>query len=178
MKTWHILLIVGGGILLLLILAIVCIRMANKKRYLRLRDNLQKFQREKEELSREGDNALHNGNIKVELSPPVDPMNNHSFGQPVVEDYAPEEEVKELPLSEPLPKPQPMPKEIETEPLLDKTEMEQEGRKKREIEFERFMDEHAFSRKVLDKKMIERLKKLSPEMQQVLLNNIFNKFDD
>ena len=55
---------------------------------------------------------------------------------------------------------------------------EQEMRKNRDQEFEDFLDEHAFSRKVFDKNLLNKIKKLPPEIKSVIMGNIFDKFND
>ena len=51
-------------------------------------------------------------------------------------------------------------------------------RKNRDQEFEDFLDEHAFSRKVFDKNLLNKIKKLPPEIKSVIMGNIFDKFND
>ncbi len=177
MKTWQIILIICGGLLLLLILFIIGIRSSNKKRYNRLRDNLQKVQKEKEELAREGDASFHTGNVKVELSPDVDELNNHSFENVGLEELEIDEKPS-MPTQQEEGAKEEKQVEFDPTPLLDKTERERETNYRRDKEFDKFLDEHSFSRKVLDKKMLNKLKQLSPEMQKVLLDNIFTKFED
>ncbi|MBO5022317.1 MAG: hypothetical protein J6C53_02430 [Clostridia bacterium] len=177
MKAWQIILIVCSGLLLLFILFIIGIRRANKKRYYRLRDNLKKVQQEKEELAREGDASFHTGNVKVELSPDVDKMNNHSYEDVDLAELD-IEDVSQTPQQNTTDEIKEDQAEFDTTPLLDKTEREREKDYRRDKEFEKFLDEHSFSRKVLDKKMLNKLKQLQPEMQKVLLDNIFTKFDD
>lgn len=55
---------------------------------------------------------------------------------------------------------------------------EQEKRKSRDEDFENFLDEHAFSRKVFDKNLLNKIKKLPPEIKSVIMGNIFDKFND
>ena len=57
-----------------------------------------------------------------------------------------------------------------------KEELERE-RTKRDNEFESFMNEHAFSRKVLDKNLVDKIKRLPPELKAIILNSVFDKFD-
>ena len=49
--------------------------------------------------------------------------------------------------------------------------------KTRDEEFEEFMNEHSFSRRVLDNEVLGQIRKLSPKVKAIVLGNIFNKFD-
>ena len=55
---------------------------------------------------------------------------------------------------------------------------EQQAAKNRDQEFEDFLDEHAFSRKVFDKNMLEQIQELTPEQKLMLMENIFHRIDD
>ncbi|MBO5394433.1 MAG: hypothetical protein J6A28_00815 [Clostridia bacterium] len=48
----------------------------------------------------------------------------------------------------------------------------------RDEEFEQFLNEHSFSRRVLDKDILDEIKSLSPKMKAIVLGNVFNKFDE
>lgn len=52
------------------------------------------------------------------------------------------------------------------------------SRGEEEDDFEDFLNEHSYTRKVLDKDMINKLNSLPPEVRALLLSNIFNKFDN
>ena len=55
---------------------------------------------------------------------------------------------------------------------------EEQAKRNRDQEFEDFLDEHAFSRKVFDKNMLEQIQDLSPEQKLMLMENIFGRLDD
>ena len=44
-------------------------------------------------------------------------------------------------------------------------------------EFEEFLDEHAYSRRIINKDLMNKLKSLPPEVKAVLLSNLFNRYD-
>lgn len=48
----------------------------------------------------------------------------------------------------------------------------------RDDEFEKFMDEHAYSRRVFDKSLLKEINELSPRMKAIMLTKAFDKFDD
>lgn len=61
---------------------------------------------------------------------------------------------------------------------FDKPGKKQEPKKpSRDEEFEQFLNEHSFSRRVLDKSVLDEIKSLSPKMKAIVLGNVFNKFD-
>lgn len=54
----------------------------------------------------------------------------------------------------------------------------QRERENRDAEFEEFLNEHAFSRKVFDKPLLDKIKKLPPEIKSIIMGNVFDKFND
>ena len=48
----------------------------------------------------------------------------------------------------------------------------------RDKEFEDFLNEHALSRRILNKDILEKLKDLPPDIKAIILSNVFNKYDD
>ena len=40
------------------------------------------------------------------------------------------------------------------------------------------MNEHSYTRKILDNDIIDKLKNLPPEVKAIILSNVFNKYDD
>ena len=53
-----------------------------------------------------------------------------------------------------------------------------ERRKNSDDDFEDFLNEHSFTRKVLDKDMVAKLNSMPPEVRAMILGNMFNKFED
>lgn len=165
MEAWHIALIVCGGILLLFVLFVIFIRVSNRKRFNRLQTNLKKLEQEKNDF--ENDN-------KISI---VDPEKRKlEDSGAVIEDYEPDkrEEILEPQIEDEI-------FDLPHEEMPNLIEMEEErklAQKRRDAEFESFMEEHAFSRKILDKNLIDKLKKLPPEIQSVILNNVLDKYDD
>ena len=45
-------------------------------------------------------------------------------------------------------------------------------------DFEDFMNEHAYSRRIFNKDLLSKLRDLPPEIKAVILSNVFNKYDD
>ena len=48
----------------------------------------------------------------------------------------------------------------------------------RDEDFDKFMDEFSYSRAPKNKSLLEQIEKLPPKTKAIILNNIFNKFDD
>ena len=63
-------------------------------------------------------------------------------------------------------------------PQRDMRDEEELSRKNRDQDFEDFLNEHAFSRKVFDKDLLEQLQEMPPEIRLMFMENIFNKHDD
>lgn len=170
MNTLHILLIVGGGILLLLILFIVCVRLSNKKRFNRLQANLKKIEAEKESF--DSDQHINFDDIFKEID-------EKALENALVEDYIPENQEKSQDLNqeEKIDKIKTVGDELQKD-NFDLEKEKQKHRRNRDKEFDDFLNQHAYSRKILDKNMLDKLKKLPPEIKTTLLNSMFDKFDN
>jgi len=174
MKPLHIFLIICGGILFLLIAFIVMVRISNKRKFNRLQKNLKKLKQEKEDYD-------NDKRISIEESPAVKEEikeKKTNSESPLIEDYQEEEisdTVEEI-VEEKLPEAE---EDITfyDESIVNK-ERENQIRNQRNKEFEEFMNEHSYSRKVLDKKLVNKIKELPPEIKAIILNNVFEKFDD
>lgn len=172
MKTWQIALIVCGALLLLIIMFLVFARMLNKKNNKKLQNNLKKIQQEKEDFE---------NSVKISLNDSSKEKHEENK-QPVVEDYLSSEEfednqeeennaesfLEEIELNE----------SFSNSLFNEKEERENILRKKRDEDFQEFMNEHAYSRKILDQNLIAKIKNLPPEMKAIILNSVFDKFDD
>lgn len=179
MGTLEIGLIVGGSILALLIILIVFIRISNIKRFRRLQANLKKIKEEEQTeslddkviLPKEEESAILNqdeqyitGNeMKVEDYIPDEQSEDNNI-KPVVEDYVSE--------SDKLP---PYENYDQKRRFENKNKIQKVNRDK---DFEDFLNEHAFSRKVFNKSLLDKIRELPPEVKAIVLGNVFDKFDD
>lgn len=195
--------IICGGVLLILIVAIIFIRRANKKRFKKLQENLQKYKTENEELDHENkitlskdqepdpfktleekpaeNNAEHHEN-KIESQDGKQQVAKKTG--PIIEDYiAPNQ-------------PQPrrdttihtirakQPRNLDNKSITDlfaeeRAKMDAKSAKNMpKDDFEEFLDEHAYSRRILNKDILSKIKDLPPEIKAVILSNVFNKYDD
>ncbi len=191
MNTIALICIICGGILLLFIVAIIFIHRSNKKRFQRLQENLNKYKEENKNfeqdnkitLSKEPE-APQNENIIQETREPADiklentqQENTEKSQQPIIEEYDGwHDEPKEYKR-----KPQSISNEDFFKDELRKfIETNEKSKKKPEKtdDFEDFMNEHAYSRRIFNKDLLSKLRDLPPEIKAVILSNVFNKYDD
>ena len=191
MNTIALICIICGGILLLFIVAIIFIRRSNKKRFQRLQENLNKYKEENKNfeqdnkitLSKEPE-APQNENIIQETREPADiklentqQENTEKSQQPIIEEYDGwHDEPKEYKR-----KPQSISNEDFFKDELRKfIETNEKSKKKpdKTDDFEDFMNEHAYSRRIFNKDLLSKLRDLPPEIKAVILSNVFNKNAD
>ncbi len=191
MNTIALLCIICGGILLLFIVAIIFIRRSNKKRFQRLQENLNKYKEENKNfeqdnkitLSKEPE-APQNENIIQEINEPAgiklentQQENTEKSQQPIIEEYDGwHDEPKEYKR-----KPQSISNEDFFKDELRKfIETNEKSKKKpdKTDDFEDFMNEHAYSRRIFNKDLLSKIRDLPPEIKAVILSNVFNKYDD
>lgn len=191
MNTIALICIICGGILLLFIVAIIFIRRSNKKRFQRLQENLNKYKEENKNfeqdnkitLSKEPE-APQNENIIQEINEPAgiklentQQENTEKSQQPIIEEYDGwHDEPKEYKR-----KPQSISNEDFFKDELRKfIETNEKSKKKpdKTDDFEDFMNEHAYSRRIFNKDLLSKIRDLPPEIKAVILSNVFNKYDD
>ncbi|MBQ8908756.1 MAG: hypothetical protein IJY90_00490 [Clostridia bacterium] len=51
-------------------------------------------------------------------------------------------------------------------------------KKSRDEEFDEFLNEHSFTRRVFDGELLQQIKNLPPKIKAIVLGNVFNKFED
>lgn len=174
MEAWQIILIVCGGLLLLFVLFVILVRRSNRKRYYKLQENLRKFQKENEDFDSEGEPDVMPG-LKITEDPVELPKTKKGEPSPIVEEYIPEfsEEI-ERPIENDIMEDE---NDFKYQPSFS-NEMRRNNQAKRDEEFENFMNEHSFSRKVLDQNLVAKIRNLPPELKAIILNSVFDKFDD
>ncbi len=190
--------IICGGVLIAIIIAIIFIRRANKKRFKKLQENLQKYKTEKENLEHDNKITLSKDQentepIKAAEEKPAENRIESSEKKvetekqgPIIEDYVPPESTFSQPR-----RMQPerttrtrQPRNLENREILDLLNSERSKmnaspqRREQKDDFEAFLDEHAYSRRILNKDILSKIKDLPPEIKAVILSNVFNKYDD
>lgn len=161
--------IIGGAVLLILIVATIFIRRSNKKRFQRLQENINKYKKENE--------AFDNDN-RIVLSKD-EPESEKQEAQPVVH-TKPENAVIEDYYEEP-PKPINQNRKRSNQYNYRRNNIKNAVKSQNQNEdddFEQFLNEHSYSRKILSGDLISKLQDLPPEIKAVILSNVFNKYDD
>lgn len=161
--------IIGGAVLLALIVATIFIRRSNKKRFQRLQENINKYKKENE--------AFDNDN-RIVLSKD-EPESEKQEAQPVVH-TKPENAVIEDYYEEP-PKPINQNRKRSNQYNYRRNNIKNAVKSQNQNEdddFEQFLNEHSYSRKILSGDLISKLQDLPPEIKAVILSNVFNKYDD
>lgn len=190
--------IICGGVLILLIIPIIFIRKANKKRFKKLQENLKKYKQEKEELEHDDKITLSKDPTEpdpfktLEEKPEenADKKENKAESAnkngPIIEDYVTSSQTKsqarrDQTIRTTMTK---QPRNVENKSLADffaseRTKINQSSAKSEQRDdFEEFLDEHAYSRRILNKDILSKIKDLPPEIKAVILSNVFNKYDD
>lgn len=174
MNTTTLIILICAGILVLFIGFVVIVRLNNGKRSKKLQDSLKKVNQEKQDLEQNDKIHLPKENTTFTSA---DLENNGVFKSEKsasVEDY-----VTDMPAQEEInfENSQEFKPEINTvyNPMGNTFP---EYKSKNEDDFEAFMNEHSYSRKVFNKPLIEKIKKLPPDVRMLLLSNVFDRFDD
>lgn len=166
MNKTTLLILIGVGVFVLLIGFIIIIRINNRKRFKKLQENLKKFRQENENLSQEDKISLpKEEDFDMSSSSDID-FSNKDFGldeeQGKLEDF----------------------QSVDTSPFSDLNEFSEvqfdmkPTLSKSDDDFEKFMNEHSYSRKVFNKPLLEKIKKLPPDVRMLLLSNVFDRYDD
>ena len=173
-----------GGVVLVGIIALVIVISVKKgkKNKNKLDDVLSKLKQEKEEIAtqekieeekKKEEDAFSNITLSDDIEESNDDFdnffNNPSFPDPDIDEFAFKKEPK-----------------VESFNEMDDLfgEFDKPRRKKvkkklsRDEDFEKFMDEHSFSRRVFDKTLLTEIRGMSPKLKAIMLSKAFDKFDD
>ena len=179
MSTLHIILIICAGLVFAVVSFITFISLTNRRKSKKLQENLNKYKQEtkKEEEQTQAVTIAHDE--KGESMSEEDLFSDDEFGsknggfftsnkkEDEEDEFNFEEEFKDD-----------REEELPRMPRKPSYREEMQKRKQNDAEFEKFLDEHAFSRKVFDKPLLEKIKKLPPEIKSIIMGNIFDKFND
>lgn len=161
--------IIGGAVLLALIVATIFIRRSNKKRFQRLQENINKYKKENEEFDNDNRIVLSKDEPESEKQE-AQPVAHTKPENAVIEDY----------YEEP-PKPINQNKKRSNQYNYRRNNIKNAVKSQNQSEdddFEQFLNEHSYSRKILSGDLISKLQDLPPEIKAVILSNVFNKYDD
>ncbi len=163
-----ILILIGVGVVALAIVVLVLLKISNAKKKQKLLENLDKINREKkaqinEEITLQtkstGENVSKDELFEqVEKPQPEEDINDEGFDEP-------ERHFRRR--EEPYPR---MPERSFAN--------NQNSDIDRDREFQTFLDEHAYSRKIFDKTLLEKIREMPPEMKAIVLGNLFDRFND
>ena len=161
------------AVLVVILAIVILIRRSNKKRYKKLQENIDKMKKQNTQdiddritLSSENEMVDDHFEVNQKVEPKVEDLDSNL------------EEEKDLQLlsNENQSLEQPMPFAMNTN--ISHPPQSPKKAQPRVDDFEKFMDEHAYSRKILGKDLRNNLKGLSPQVKALILTNVLNKFDD
>ncbi len=170
MSTTALICIICAGVLLFFILMIVFIRRSNKKRFNKLQENINKYKQENQEFDK--NNKITLSKETEESKEQVQEENVQPKEEPLIEDYIDDRFLRNQPQREHMNR--------RTMPARNPNFQMQNNRNigQKQDDFEQFLDEHAYSRRILNKDILSKIKDLPPEVKAVILSNVFNKYDD
>lgn len=160
--------IICAGVLLFFILMIVLIRRSNKKRFNKLQENINKYKQENQEFDK--NNKITLSKEAEEPKEQAQEENAQPKEEPVIEEYIDDRFLRNQPQREHINR--------RTMPARNPNLQMQNNRNFKQDDFEQFLDEHAYSRRILNKDILSKIKDLPPEVKAVILSNVFNKYDD
>ena len=176
-----ILAIIGGVIGFIVVLAIVLYVVSNKKKTQNLDRVLKEYKQENQKLN----------NPSADFhEEPLTTENKYKYDtQPVIEDYTDLDIFETNEENQMSPEPENNEDEDEDwknfsfiddddETDKKKSTMKKLGRDEHQDDFEEFLDQYSYTRKIIDKDLLKKLNSLPPEIKEIILGNVFNKYDE
>ncbi len=179
--NFKILIIIGVAVLFVIISFILFLTLSNKRKSKQLQENLKKYKQENKD---EVDNSISisKDDVGINLSE-EEIMNDLSFDESKteeedlddiddldfnIEDFMPNFDVNSKNKAK-----------TSNSPLNSGGySPNKKAAQNRDDDFEKFLDEHSFTRRVLDKSLLSQIQKLPPEIKAVIMSNVFDKFND
>lgn len=183
-----IILSVAGGIVAFIILCIVIATIHGKKKEHALDENIKKLKAEKESLKDSGSLTIASDEAPAQTETPegatIESINiednesaksnevkneednmqtahlNHDDMFNIADDKALEDFLKDL------------------DDDFDYKPKKTTKKKKNTDEFEKFLDKHSYTRRILDKDILKKLQELPPEIKAIVISNIFTRPQD
>jgi len=184
MSTTTLLILIGAGVVVLLIAIIIFSKISSANKAKKIQDSIKKLKEEKQDFEQvdskislpEEPSTFEEKSVEEVFIPSAvvkNVVNDEDIANKggLVEDYIQDQSVE-------------CPK---TEGLFDKNDFdipdsdndfEYKPNQPVEDDFEKFMNEHSFSRKVFNKPLLERIKKLPPDIRMLILGNVLDRIDD
>ena len=170
MDITTILIIIGAGLAALIILAIVVSSVRKKNRINKLDESIKKF---KEEANKSDvDTRL---TIASDVAQPIteEDLITEKQEEKLEDDFFEEEHT---------PKRRPIVEDFSDLDIFNFNDDDDEKKvsksNKKDDDFEDFLDQHSYTRKIVNKDLLKKFNKLPPETKSIILGNVFNKFDD
>lgn len=169
---------VGGGLLALLILVIVVTCVSNSKSAKSLQENITKYKNESDHFNDRDPSIILSPDLPEQAEDKTETITAAQMQTaqtekkgPVIEPYT-----GNIPDFE---SPKVSPAYAKAQHKKDMLSRQQMGSAQgRRDDFEEFLDEHAYSRRILNKDILSKLKDLPPDVKAVLLSGLFNRTDD
>ena len=163
MDTTTLLIIIGGGVLLVIIALIVFSIISGKRKAKKLDENLKKIKQETETFDNDKRIILVEDYVDEKKEESSQEMQEKMFAEGAIEEEYVPEFVKE---------------DNTKESFLNKNFGMANHNKESDYDFEKFMNEHSYSRKVFNKPLLDKIKSLPPDVRMILLGNILDKHND
>lgn len=161
------------AVLVVILAIVILIRRSNKKRYKKLQENIDKMKKQNTQdiddritLSSKNEMVDDHFEVNQKVEPKVEDLDSNLEEEKDLQPLSNENQSLE----------QPMPFAMNTN--ISHPPQRPKKSQPRVDDFEKFMDEHAYSRKILGKDLRNKLKGLSPQVKALILTNVLNKFDD
>lgn len=191
MDLTTILIIIGAAIIAILIIAVIFIRISNKKRFKKLQDNIKKYKAENDNFGNEVNvkvsddkTATVENPTMVEQYVPENEVPSYQNNPPIIEDYDVDVEDDDDDIPDFIPRRRNRDerrnvygRDRRASSMLNRTHYESNDNDEYD-DFEEFLNEHSYSRRILNNDLIKNLKDLPPDIKAIILSNVFNKYDD
>lgn len=191
MDLTTILIIIGAAIIAILIIAVIFIRISNKKRFKKLQDNIKKYKAENDNFGNEVNvkvsddkTATVENPTMVEQYVPENEVPSYQNNPPIIEDYDVDVEDDDDDIPDFIPRRRNRDerrnvygRDRRASSMLNRTHYESNDNDE-DDDFEEFLNEHSYSRRILNNDLIKNLKDLPPDIKAIILSNVFNKYDD
>ncbi len=166
------------------VIIIIFIRKNNKKRFNKLQENLDKYNKANKQSELDKKITLSSYNKEENtINNEASELQNEKQFNPIIEDYEEYQPNQTNVIN----------KNINTNtqfvhknnnlqnnqnPIYNNQDFDVSKKSKSTDDFEKFLDEHAYSRKIIGNDIRKKLNNLPPQVKALILSNVFNKYDD
>ena len=180
-----IILSVAGGAMALIILWIVIAVVRGKKKDRELDENIKKLKAEKESLNDAGSLTIANDESSEQTNVPKEAtiesidIDSNAVAEPMEEKsntldmQIPDNEMFDIADDKAL---EDFLKELDDD--YDYKPKKTNKKSKKTDDFEKFLDKHSYTRRIIDKNLLKKLQNLPPEIKAIVISNIFTRPQD